>query len=41
KCVVFPAKNDADLRELPEDIRKDLEIVAVDEVDQIIDKVLR
>ena len=41
KCVVFPAKNDADLRELPEDIKKDLEIVAVDELGQILDKVLR
>jgi ATP-dependent Lon protease len=41
KCVVFPAKNSADLRDLPEEIKKDLEIVAVDEVEQIIDRVLR
>ena len=41
KCVVFPAKNDADLREIPEDIKKDLEIVTVNELGQIVDKVLR
>ncbi len=38
--VVFPAKNNADLKEIPEEIKRDLEIIAVSELDQIVDKVL-
>jgi ATP-dependent Lon protease len=41
KCVVFPAGNDADLREIPEDIKRDLEIMTVSELMDIVDKVLR
>jgi ATP-dependent Lon protease len=41
KCVVFPAGNDADLREIPEEIKRDLEIINVSELMDIVDKVLR
>jgi ATP-dependent Lon protease len=41
RTVVFPAKNDADLREIPDDIRKALEIITVNELDEIVDRVLR
>jgi len=41
KCVVFPAKNEADLREIPEDIKKDLEIIAVNELQQIMDRAFK
>jgi len=41
KCVVFPAKNKADLREIPEDIEKELEIITVNELEEIVDLVLK
>jgi len=41
KCVVFPAANDGDLREIPEEIKKDLEIITVNELIDIVDKVLK
>lgn len=41
KCVVFPAKNKADLSEIPEDIKKELEIITVNELEEIVDLVLR
>jgi ATP-dependent Lon protease len=41
KSVVFPAKNDADLSEIPEDIKRDLKIITVEELDEIVDLVLR
>ena len=41
KCVVFPDKNDGDLREIPEDIKNDLEIITVSELRDIVDIVLK
>ncbi len=40
KSVVFPAKNEADIRDIPEDIKKDLKILKINELDEIIDLVL-
>ena len=39
--VIFPARNEADLRDLPEEIKKNMKIVTTDEVAEIIDLVLR
>ena len=41
KSVVFPAKNKADLKEIPEDIKKDLKIISANELKEVIDLVLR
>ena len=41
RTVVFPAKNDADLREIPDDIRNELEIITVNELDEIVDLLFR
>ena len=41
KCVVFPAKNKADLGKIPDDIRKDLEIVAAEDLPQVLEKALK
>ena len=41
KCVVLPGKNDADLREVPEEIKNDLEIITVNALGEIVDKVLK
>jgi len=41
KCVVFPNKNDGDLREIPEDIKNDLEIIKVGELSEAVDIVLK
>jgi ATP-dependent Lon protease len=41
KCVVFPNRNDGDLREIPEEIKKELEIITVDELGQAVEKVLK
>jgi ATP-dependent Lon protease len=40
-CVVFPEKNDGDLREIPEDIKNDLEIITVSELKEIVEIVLK
>jgi ATP-dependent Lon protease len=40
KTVVFPAKNEADIRDIPEGIQKDLKILKINEVEEIIDLVL-
>jgi ATP-dependent Lon protease len=40
KSVIFPAKNDADLRKIPDDIKKELNIITANELDEIIDLVL-
>ncbi len=40
KCVVFPDRNDVDLREIPEEIKRNLEIITVSELVHIVDKVL-
>jgi ATP-dependent Lon protease len=41
KSVVFPAKNDADLEKIPDDIKKELKIITANEMDDIVDLVLR
>lgn len=38
--VVFPAKNEADIRDIPEGIQKDLKIYKINELEEIIDLVL-
>jgi ATP-dependent Lon protease len=40
KTVVFPAKNEADIRDIPEGIQKDLKIIKINELEEIIDLVL-
>ncbi|MBW2019873.1 MAG: endopeptidase La, partial [Deltaproteobacteria bacterium] len=41
KTGVFPAKNEADLKDIPDDIKKDLKIITIDELKKIVDLVLR
>ncbi|MFH1243553.1 MAG: endopeptidase La [Pseudomonadota bacterium] len=41
KSVVFPAKNEADLKDIPDDIKKDLEIITTDELGKTVDLVLK
>ena len=41
KSVVFPAKNKADLKDIPVDIKRDLEIITLNELREIIDLVLK
>jgi ATP-dependent Lon protease len=40
KSVVFPARNAADIKDIPEDIKKDIDIIEVDELEEVIDLVL-
>ena len=40
KSVVFPAKNKADLREIPAEVKEALEIITLNELGEIIDLVL-
>lgn len=40
KTVVFPAKNDPDLKDISDEIRKDLKIITVDELKEIVGLVL-
>ena len=41
KTVVFPLKNKANLREIPEEIQSDLEIVTIDELNEVVNQVLK
>lgn len=41
KTVILPRKNKVDVEDLPENIRKDLEIILVDKIEDIVDLVLR
>jgi ATP-dependent Lon protease len=41
KSVVFPARNEADIKDISEDIKKDLDIIKINELDEIIDLVLK
>ncbi len=41
KTVVFPAKNEADIKEIPDDIKKDLEIITMGELSEVVDLVLK
>ena len=38
--VVFPARNEVDLKEIPDDIKKGMNIITADELGQIVDLVL-
>jgi len=41
KTVVFPAKNEAEIKEIPDDIKKDLEIITMGELSEVVDLVLK
>lgn len=41
KSVVFPAKNEADINDISEEIKKDMKIIKINELDEIVDVVLR
>jgi ATP-dependent Lon protease len=41
KTVVFPVKNEANLREIPADIKQDIQIITIDELNQVVDQVLK
>jgi ATP-dependent Lon protease len=40
KSVVFPARNDSDIKDIAEDIKKDIQIIEIDELEEVIDLVL-
>ncbi|HEY7828372.1 MAG TPA: S16 family serine protease, partial [Candidatus Limnocylindrales bacterium] len=39
--VILPKKNERDLRDIPEEIRKQMKLVTVDEMTQVLDYALR
>jgi len=41
KAVIFPAKNEGDIKDIPDDIKKDLKIITTDELSEIVDLVLK
>ena len=41
KSVVFPARNESDLQDISDDIKKDLKIFAINELSEIVDLVLK
>jgi ATP-dependent Lon protease len=41
KVVMFPKKNEKDLRDIPEEIRKQMKLVPVDTMDQVLETALR
>ncbi len=41
KAVIFPAKNEADIKEIPDEIKKDLKIITTDELSDIVDLALK
>jgi len=41
KIVVIPKKNEKDLRDVPDEIRKQIKIIAVENMDQVLNAVLR
>ncbi len=40
KSVVFPARNDSDIKDISEDIKKDIQIIEINELEEVIDVVL-
>lgn len=40
KTIVFPAKNDTDLHDLPPEIKNNVNIVPINELDEIVDRVI-
>jgi ATP-dependent Lon protease len=41
RMVILPAKNEKDLRDIPEEIRKQMKLVLVDSMDQVLENALR
>jgi ATP-dependent Lon protease len=41
RLVILPKKNEKDLRDIPEEIRKQIKLVLVDSMDQVLDAALR
>jgi ATP-dependent Lon protease len=41
KIVILPRKNEKDLRDIPEEIRKSIKLVLVDNMEQVLDAALR
>ncbi len=41
KIVILPKKNEKDLRDIPEEIRKQIKLILVDSVDQVLEAALR
>lgn len=41
KTVLFPKSNEKDLAEIPESVRKNIKLIAVESIDQVIDQVFR
>ena len=41
KSVVFPARNESDLQDISEDLKKDLKIFAINELSEIVEHVLK
>ncbi|MDR3544174.1 MAG: endopeptidase La [Candidatus Limnocylindrales bacterium] len=41
RVVILPKKNEKDLRDIPEEIRKQIKVVLVDSMDQVLDAALR
>ena len=41
RLVILPKKNEKDLRDIPEEIRKQIKLVLVESMDQVLDTALR
>ncbi len=41
KCVILPKRNEPDLEDVPEEVRKEMNFVLVDEIDEVIQHALR
>jgi ATP-dependent Lon protease len=41
RIVILPKKNEKDLRDIPDEIRKQIKVVLVDSMDQVLDAALR
>mgnify|MGYP003351107641 FL=1 len=41
RIVILPQKNEKDLREIPDEVRRQLKLVIVDSMDQVLDAALR
>ncbi len=41
KCVILPKRNEPDLEDVPEEVRKEMNFVLVDEIDEVIHHALR
>jgi ATP-dependent Lon protease len=41
RVVILPKKNEKDLRDIPEEIRKQIKLVLVESMDQVLDAALR